>query len=384
MKSPIDYTKDNTVNLIASISNAISEDKGLHNELQNLSSSYIQQFDNVVLFVIDGLPYSFLQENIPQVFELFNNQVLHPVFPSATTPALTSLATWRTPQEHWLPWRYTFFKEIGILSSVLPFTTRSWVALNEKTDFNYYYDTPSIYESSKRTNYVFNREYLINSDYSKSFAKKATRIWCLDFNDMCIKLGNIIKESKDKKYCYAYDPDFDSLCHAYWVHNDKTVEYAKNVFDRINQLLQEIEWTNTLVLLTADHGMIDSTPERNIQAEDYPEFMDMLSIPLSWETRAVFCHVKAGMGEKFEQWVNLYFADYCECYKSSQLLDDWWFWEWNIHQWFLDRIWDYVLIMKENYILVDSILGQKREPIIWNHWWISGEEINIPLLWKEL
>jgi hypothetical protein len=93
MKSPIDYTKDNTVNLIASISNAISEDKGLHNELQNLSSSYIQQFDNVVLFVIDGLPYSFLQENIPQVFELFNNQVLHPVFPSATTPALTSLAT---------------------------------------------------------------------------------------------------------------------------------------------------------------------------------------------------------------------------------------------------------------------------------------------------
>ena len=128
--------------------------------------------------------------------------------------------------------------------------------------------------------------------------------------------------------------------------------------------------------------MIDSIPERNIKAEDYPEFVDMLSMPLTWETRAAFCHVKVDRGEEFEKWVWEHFSEYCDCYKSKDLLDNWWFWTWEIHKGFLDRIWDYILVMKENYILVDSVLGQERKPILWNHWWISREEIDIPLLWK--
>lgn len=382
MHSPINYDKDNTVNLLASLINAFSCLKSNHPELWSLPSSYIKNFDSVILFVIDWFAYHFLEKYFSNELGVYNHQVIHPIFPSATAPALTSLATWKTPQEHWLPWWYAYLKEIGVVTALLPFATRTWVELSIKTDCSYYYDTPSIHESSERENYYFNRFNLVTSEYSRAFSKHATRIWCSDFSDLCKKLKEVIKGSKNKKYCYCYDPDFDSLCHANWINSNQTKEYARHLFKCLDELVKEIEGTNTLLLLTADHWMIDSIPERNIKAEDYPEFVDMLSMPLTWETRAAFCHVKVDRGEEFEKWVWEHFSEYCDCYKSKDLLDNWWFWTWEIHKGFLDRIWDYILVMKENYILVDSVLGQERKPILWNHWWISREEIDIPLLWK--
>lgn len=384
IKSPIDYSQDNAINLMASIRNAISNKKAAHNDLKSISSDYLKGFDNIVLFIIDGLAYHFVEKRFQNLFNEFNNQVIHPIFPSATAPALTSYATWLTPQEHWLPWWYTFFKEIGILTSVLPFTSRTWVALSDKIDCNYYYDTQSIYEFSERKNYIFNKNYLITSDYSQAFAKNATRFACSDFWDLCDKLWDTIKSSNDKKYCYAYDPDFDSLCHEYWIGSSETFNYASTIFSTINDFLEKIKWTNTVVMITADHWMINSIPERNIKAENYPEFVDMLTMPMAWETRAQFCHVKAWEDKHFEERVEKNFSEYCYCYKSKELLESWWFWEGEIHKWFLDRIWDYILVMKDNYIIVDSVLWQHRTPLIWNHWWISDEELNIPLLWKSV
>jgi hypothetical protein len=36
--------------------------------------------------------------------------------------------------------------------------------------------------------------------------------------------------------------------------------------------------------------------------------------------------------------------------------------------------------MKENYILLDSVINQKREKLIGNHGGISEEELSIPLI----
>ena len=384
MEFKIDYNHDNTINLIASISNAIWDKKSVHPELGILSSQYLEKFDNIVLFVLDWLAYSFIEKNFSHLFDFYNHHIIHPVFPSATTPALTAIATWKTPQEHWLLSRYTFFKEIWVVTAVLPFCTRSWTPLAGKVDCTYFFDTPSIYESSLRKNYIFNRDYLINSDYSKAFAKNATRVWCANFSDLCWKLSDTILSSKDKKYCYCYDPQFDWLCHEFWINSGNTKEYADYLFSVLKDLSEKLKWSNSVIIITADHGMIDSTAERNLKVEDYPELESMLSMPTSWEGRVVFCYVKAERRENFEKWIKENFNDYCDCYKSSELLEKGRFWCWEIHKWFGDRLGDYALVMKENYILLDSVLGQKREVIIWNHWWVSKDENEILLLWKEL
>ena len=51
MHSPINYDKDNTVNLLASLINAFSSLKSNHPELWSLPSSYIKNFDSVILFI---------------------------------------------------------------------------------------------------------------------------------------------------------------------------------------------------------------------------------------------------------------------------------------------------------------------------------------------
>ena len=201
---------------------------------------------------------------------------------------------------------------------------------------------------------------------------------------MCWKLSDTILSSKDKKYCYCYDPQFDWLCHEFWINSGNTKEYAYYLFSVLKDLSEKLKWSNSVIIISADHGMIDSTAERNLKVEDYPELESMLSMPTSWEGRVVFCYVKAERRENFEKWIKENFNDYCDCYKSSELLEKGRFWCWEIHKWFGDRLGDYALVMKENYILLDSVLGQKREVIIWNHWWVSKDENEIPLLWKEL
>jgi len=45
-----------------------------------------------------------------------------------------------------------------------------------------------------------------------------------------------------------------------------------------------------------------------------------------------------------------------------------------------NRVGDYVLIMKENYVIMDSLLGEKRGFHIGNHGGVSKQEMHVPLI----
>jgi hypothetical protein len=68
--------------------------------------------------------------------------------------------------------------------------------------------------------------------------------------------------------------------------------------------------------------MIDTTPERTIIAEDYPDFTSMLSLPLCGEARTIFCYVKAHQREKFLRYVQKYFSAFCDIYPSEEIVKD--------------------------------------------------------------
>jgi arylsulfatase A-like enzyme len=52
---------------------------------------------------------------------------------------------------------------------------------------------------------------------------------------------------------------------------------------------------DTLLLLTADHGHVDTTPEQNVAFAEHPELLEMLRVPPAGERRAVYLYPKPGL-----------------------------------------------------------------------------------------
>jgi len=61
-----------------------------------------------------------------------------------------------------------------------------------------------------------------------------------------------------------------------------------------------ISGTNTTVIITADHGLIDIPSANVIFLEDHPELQDTLTLPLCGQSRTAYCYVHPAKAKKFE------------------------------------------------------------------------------------
>jgi predicted AlkP superfamily pyrophosphatase or phosphodiesterase len=109
----------------------------------------------------------------------------------------------------------------------------------------------------------------------------------------------LVEQSAEPTYVYAYWPTVDTIAHAI---GPFTPEHAAEVaaFDlQFGRLLQALrDRTDALVLLTADHGHVDTVPEQAITLADYPELLGMLRTTPAGERRAVYLHPRPGATEE--------------------------------------------------------------------------------------
>ena len=92
----------------------------------------------------------------------------------------------------------------------------------------------------------------------------------------------------------------------------------------------------------------------------------------------MLCHPQKT--QQFEKYIkdNLDFC--CQLYKSIDLLDKGVFGLFKPNKNLIDRIGDYILVMKENYIIKDFLLTEKKECHIGNHGGTSPNEMFVPLI----
>jgi hypothetical protein len=67
-------------------------------------------------------------------------------------------------------------------------------------------------------------------------------------------------------------------------------------------------------------------------------------------------------------------------YKSEDLIKENYFGLYEPNPKLRDRVGDYTLIMKDNYIMKDLVLGEDRRIFIGNHGGLSDEELYVPLI----
>lgn len=375
------YKDGSIVNLMSSIKKSFGG-KSLYQPLNNFDDSSISN-KNVVLLVIDGLGYEYLEKYGKESF-LYKNLKgkMTSVFPATTASAMTSFATGVAPQQHALTGWFMYLKEMGMTSIILPFTSRAGEFKFWEKNINYedIYEQKSFFEDLKANSFSIKHKSYSESKYSLLTSKGAKTLGHSNLNGFFRQINKALNNN-GRKFILAYWAKFDSICHREGTDSKKALEHFKELDKKISTLAKSLKDKNTTVIVTADHGLINTEEkERVLKLENYPKLADTLSMPLSGEPRVVYCYVQPSKVKEFESYIKTNFKNYCVMYKSEELIKKGFFGLFEPHRKLKNRIGDHTLIMKENYIIKDLLLGENQNIFIGNHGGVSKEEMFVPLI----
>jgi predicted AlkP superfamily pyrophosphatase or phosphodiesterase len=376
------YKDGSIVNLMSSIGKTYGS-RSQYKELKILPSSELKNSKNIVLIIFDGLGYEYIKKKGKgTVFDKYLKGNMTSVFPSTTAAAITSFYTGTAPKQHAYTGWFMLLKELGVVATILPFTPRygGVTFSNEgykKTDV---LSVKAFTEKINVKSFLITKNEISRSDYTKTTSKKSRIIPYSDFNDFFIKIAKTIKSDKKRKYIQGYCPDFDSISHEYGIKSKKAENCFFAIEKGIAKLIKNIEGTNTTLIITADHGLLDTTKQRTIYVEKHPRLKECLTLPLCGDARVAYCYVHPDKTKQFEKYVKTKLKYCCNLYKSKDLIKMNYFGLFKEDKRLIDRIGDYTIIMKYNYCILDKILNKKRHYLIGHHSGRSKDEMLVPLI----
>jgi hypothetical protein len=261
------------------------------------------------------------------------------------------------PSGHGLTGWHVYLEEIDAITAVLPMTARGLYLplgvppIDPDTLFPY----PKIYQRLPRASHVLTPVTLFDSTFSTSHANGAPR------------------------FIYAYWPDFDHTAHGCGVNSPQAVGKFLDFEARLEAFIDAMRGTDTLVVVTADHGFIDSPSDRQIHLDDHVALAKMLARPVCGERRFAYCYLNPGTEADFEDYVSTVFSGRAEAWSREKLLDEQWLGPGPVSVQLASRVGDYVLAMKEDWTLVDHEPDAKPIPMIGVHGGLSRQEMLVPL-----
>lgn len=251
---------------------------------------------NIILMLFDGMGVDMLQKTLPEDAFLRRHtaHTLSSVFPSTTTCATTSIETGLMPCEHaWLGWTL-YFPQINQLVDVY-------------TNKNDHGETAADY-------YVGNRYIPRDFIYPRINACGKYHACSVSFyGDVKIKtLPELfdatlnLAHDNQKRYIYTYWPYPDSTMHKYGCYHEKSIAKIRDINQRVEAFAGALP-DDTLLLITADHGLTDSTM---VYLDNYPDLQKMLLRDASLELRTLSFHVKPEYRDQFPAAFQSHFSDH--------------------------------------------------------------------------
>lgn len=376
-----DYHGGSIANVMSSLISGLGGDAP-YPIFPQLPAEEIAQARTVVLMVLDGLGYEYLMTRDPSsALRRHLRARATSVFPTTTASAITTFLTGLAPQQHGLTGWFMFLKEIGVVTAILPFQPRyggaslSAAKLNTTDVFH----LRSTFERIARRSYVVTAQRIVDSEFSLATTRPARRRAYESLDEYFALIEHTVREP-ESKYVYAYWPEFDSTCHAHGIGSAQAAAHFAKLDAGFAALTKSLAGTDTLLLVCADHGLIDTTPAHTIALESHPRFAETLTLPLCGEPRVAYCYVRPARVAQFENYVAEELSQACWMIPAEQAIAENMFGTGTPHPHLYDRIGDYVLLMKENYVIKDLLRGEKAFSQIGVHGGLTADELYVPLV----
>jgi hypothetical protein len=276
---------------------------------------------NVVVVIADGLGHNQLQReiaagNAPRLAELLarataGNSELHygpmtSVFPTTTVAALGSVNSGVLPVQHGLLAYTIYLPEFSMVAEMI-----RWGPLNRRMSFTdpefggapeQFFWAPTIYHRLQQAG--IQRTFAVNPTGFSGTALTRMLHQRADYRGyiatsslapIVLRLLNETRDTREPTYIYAYWPTVDTIAH---VIGPMTPEHGAEVaaFDAaFGRLVERLpRGSDTLLLLSADHGHVDVAPSDEVSLDEHRELLAMLRVPPAGERRAVYLHAREG------------------------------------------------------------------------------------------
>lgn len=360
-----DYNKG-IVNLACSVLNHYGADCR-HNTLPVFDELLKKDYKNVVVMLFDGFGIDALEHHLKKESFLRSHlqDSISSVFPPTTTAATTTIESGLTPAEHgWLGWSL-YFNEIDKIVDLFINIEKD----SKEGAANYHVAESiipykNIYEQINETGNA--------KAYSVSLfgTNKVT-----SFDEIFTEVKRLCNQD-GKKYIYTYCSEPDSTMHINGCYSKLVTEWVDKIDKKIESMCNEI--TDTLVIVTADHGHI------NIEYKfisDYPNLNKMLERPISIEDRATCFFVKYDYKDQFASEFSKIFGKDFLLLTKKEVIEQKLFGDGKKHPKFEEFIGDFLAIA-----IADKAIAYNHESdqFISHHAGMTNSEMMIPFIAVEI
>ncbi len=381
-----DYRGRGITNLMSSIARGLGGGDTGYPALGIPHMESLSAAKNILLLVIDGLGHHYLQQHGQSALSGCCKTFLTSVFPSTTATAIPTFLTAVPPQQHGFTGWFTYFSELGSVLAVLPFSNRLGYAPVDPRVVSpmSLSGAPAFSDRVPTECVVVAPDWISDSPFNRAFRGNALSVPFSGLGGLRRRLRQSVSQKGiQRRYIYAYWGEFDALAHQFGVDSPQVQAHFLELDQLFTDLTTALAGTDTLVLVTADHGFIDCAPETTISLADHPALAETLMVPLCGEPRVAFCYVHPDRQAAFVDYVGSQFSREMELVPSIQLLDRGWFGSGIPHPRLKDRIGHYTLLMKENYVITGRLPGERPMSHIGVHGGVSRREMHVPLIVAE-
>ena len=263
-------------NNIAGIPNSILHSMGLEPERGTLGllDRYLEgkDYENIVVILLDGMGRNIMEANLPRsgFFQSHFAGTLSSTFPPTTVAATTSIQSGMEPCEHgWLGWD-CYYPQIDKNVTVF---------LNKETGTDEQAENYNV--ASHYCGYESAVDRLVKSG-RQGYAVTPFVKPCPDsFEDICDSIAGLCNKP-GKKYIYSYWNEPDHTMHEKGCFGADAKTILRKLEKQVKELCRRLgeagtievaEKKKTLVIVTADHGHIDT---KGVSLTDYPKLGECL------------------------------------------------------------------------------------------------------------
>ena len=349
-----------------------------YNGLKELDKILEKKYKNIVFIILDGMGEHILK-NISSNGFFTKNEIkkITSVYPSTTTAALTTYYSGRPPIETGWIAMAQYFKEHGrtieMMREIDAYTGEKYT--NAKIDamdlVNYKPIYDQIEEASKNV-----KAYEINPSFCKHRSKR--NINADNMEIMCDSIEAICK-NQDENFILAYTDKPDTLLHKYGCKSNEAKEFVKEAEKQIEKLYEKLKETDTLIIVSADHGHKDI--EKVYNAIELDEIQECLIQPPSLESRVVTFWVKEDKKEKFEKKFKEKFKEEFLLYTKDQFLKENMLGFGEKHPKIDDFIGNYIaLSISSSIIKLGTHISKEKGNKKSTHCGLTKEEMEVPVI----
>ena len=378
-----DYQGGSIVNLLSSIIHALGG-VSPHPRLKALDTRLLQGVSRIVYLVLDGVGDNQLSRLLAagggtRFFSRHPRERITTVFPSTTAAAVTTLSTGATPAEHGVLSWHLHLHDLGLVGAVLPGRTLTGTPMT-RDDFSLrrYLALPSYLSSVRRHKRLLSFGTLGESAYSNAGTRWNGYGAYQTLAGMERQTVRFARQGR-RGVAYVYWPVYDTLCHAKGVQARESRRHLAEIDESLGRLARRLAGTGTLLLVTADHGVVDAPPPKRVELTAVPRLLDSLAVLPAGDARQVSCFVRPGRVGQFHEVVERHLAEACVCVTGDEIMESGLLGPGRPHPALRGRVGDYVLLARDDYAFQVTASLMKTRVHKGNHGGLSSDEVYVPL-----